>query len=126
MKKLLLVFLALLFLRSVSLYAQDQRVVAVPKPAEYYQTRLERLYKAIDVKDQTAAVARYERDLMAAMREAIEAAGSPAEGSTEARFKQEMIIILQKFEGFSFVNAAKSVADEHLALMESFLGMMIK
>jgi hypothetical protein len=125
MKKILFALFALFAIAVTPAAAQQNRTVAVPQPAAYFQTRLERLYQSINNKDQTA-VARYERELMGAMREAIEEVGTPAAGSTDARFKQEMGVILQKFENFTFVNATKDDSDEHLALLESFLAMMIK
>lgn len=125
MKKLLFALFTLLTAATFSLNAQQARTVKLPTAAEHFQLRLESLYKAIDAKDQPAVV-RHEREISRAMRQAIDAAGTPENGTDDAKYKTEMETVLNKFEGFTFVNAAKDAIDEHLALLEEFLGMMTR
>lgn len=119
MKKLLLTFLCFGYFFAADAQAQtadSQRVVTTVTPAEYFQTRLERLYIAIDRKD-TGKMVAYQSDLVGAMRDAINTSIPP-------ETKQKMTNLLEGFGDFSFHNAEKADIDPKLALLEDFLGLL--
>lgn len=128
MHKITLVF-ALLFvlLGTVASNAQQavsERTPSPITPAQYFQGRLERLYKAIDAKE-TGKIAQYESDLLAAIRENINLASETKDAGEKQNFAARKVQILNKFESFSFATAAKDESDMHLALLEEFLGMLL-
>lgn len=128
MHKITLVF-ALLFvlLGTVASNAQQavsERTPSPITPAQYFQGRLERLYKAIDAKE-TGKIAQYESDLLAAIRENINLASETKDAGEKQNFAARKVQILNKFESFSFATAAKDESDTHLALLEEFLGMLL-
>jgi hypothetical protein len=128
MHKITLVF-ALLFvlLGTVATNAQQavaERTVSPLTNAQYFQGRLERLYKAIDAKE-TGKIAQYESDLLAAIRENINLASETKDADEKQTFATRKVEILNNFESFSFANAPKDESDTHLALLEEFLGMLL-
>jgi|JI7StandDraft_1071085.scaffolds.fasta_scaffold167819_1 hypothetical protein len=89
-------------------------------PTQYFQSRLEKLYVAINQKENNN-ISRYETDLLGMMRTHIETAQTSTE---KKKYSKRMEEILTSFEGFSFVTAEKDAADAHLALLEEFLAML--
>ncbi len=89
-------------------------------PTQYFQSRLEKLYVAINQKENNN-ISRYETDLLGMMRTHIETAQTSTE---KKKYSKRMEEILTSFEGFSFITAEKDAADAHLALLEEFLAML--
>jgi len=94
------------------------REIAVERPSAYFQGRLERLYKAIEQKDQQQMI-RYERELVQAMRDAL-----LTKAVKEERLYNRLQAVFQQFDGFSFIQAAPGQQDVHLALLEVFLAIL--
>jgi|1048.fasta_scaffold08722_2 hypothetical protein len=94
------------------------REIAVERPSAYFQGRLERLYKAIEQKDQQQMI-RYERELVQAMRDAL-----LTKAVKEEQLYNRLQAVFQQFDGFSFTQAAPGQQDVHLALLEEFLAIL--
>lgn len=85
-------------------------------PSQYFQSRLERIYVAINLKENNN-ISRYETELLSMMREQIISA---SESTGKKQYTKRMEEILASFEGFSFTTANKETTDAHLALLEEF------
>lgn len=94
------------------------REIAVERPSAYFQGRLERLYKALELKDVQQMI-RYERELVQAMRDALS-----SRAVKEERLYNRLQAVFQQFDGFSFTQAAPGQQDVHLALLEEFLAIL--
>ena len=119
MKRLLFSLLILVATGGITALCAQQTVPAretVARTARtHIQSRTERLEKALAAGDHERA-ARYERDLSAAMREALQ----EEKGKNAAKMEQ----IINQFDGFSFVNAAKAVREQHLVLLREFATLL--
>lgn len=122
MSRLITLVALFVLVTGTSLMAQSvsERNPPTVTPTQYFQSRLERLYLAINQKEKSN-ISRYETDLLGMMRTQIETAQTSAE---KQKYSKRMEEILTSFEGFSFVTAEKDAADAHLALLEEFLAML--
>lgn len=122
MSRLITLFAFFVLFAGTSLTAQNasERNPPTITPTQYFQSRLEKLYLAINQKENNN-ISRYETDLMGMMRTHIETAQTSPE---KKKYSKRMEEILTSFEGFSFVTAEKDAADAHLALLEEFLAML--
>ncbi len=122
MYRLITLFVFFVLFAGTSLMAQtvSERNPPTVTPTQYFQSRLEKLYVAINQKENNN-ISRYETDLMGLMRTQIETAQTSTE---KKKYSKRMEEILTSFEGFSFVTAEKDAADAHLALLEEFLAML--
>jgi hypothetical protein len=122
MYRLITLFVFFVLFAGTSLMAQtvSERNPPTVTPTQYFQSRLEKLYVAINQKENNN-ISRYETDLMGLMRTQIETAQTSTE---KKKYSKRMEEILTSFEGFSFVTAEKDTADAHLALLEEFLAML--
>lgn len=122
MSRLITLFAFFVLFAGTSLTAQNasERNPPTITPTQYFQGRLEKLYLAINQKENNN-ISRYETDLMGMMRTHIETAQTSPE---KKKYSKRMEEILTSFEGFSFVTAEKDAADAHLALLEEFLAML--
>lgn len=122
MSRLITLFAFFVLFAGTSLTAQNasERNPPTITPTQYFQSRLEKLYLAINQKENNN-ISRYETDLMGMMRTHIETAQTSTE---KKKYSKRMEEILTSFEGFSFVTAEKDAADAHLALLEEFLAML--
>ncbi|MFN7326561.1 MAG: hypothetical protein ACK5SQ_08255 [Chitinophagales bacterium] len=122
MVRILFIAIGLFFLNLSALSAQKEaiaeRVVASESPSAYFQGRLERLYKAIEQRDPTQ-MARYERELVQAMREALQ-----QKLVKDERLANRLQVVFQQFDGFSFTQANPGQQAAHLALLEEFLAIL--
>lgn len=122
MVRILFFAIGLFFSNLSALSAQKEatpdRVIATERPSAYFQGRLERLYKAIEQRDPTQT-ARYERELVQAMREAMQ-----QKLVKDERLHNRLLVVFQQFDGFSFTQANPGQQDAHLALLEEFLAIL--
>lgn len=101
------------------LHAQQQapaRAVNTSSPTTYFQGRIERLQHALEQKNNDRT-ARYEQNLLAAMRQAVQDTNTPEKQQTHLKMEE----ILNQFNGFTFVNTSPEVAKKHVALLKEFL-----